>query len=127
MHKYALKAKTVKSVKVYGRGLRVSAKDSSAICKEISGISLPKGKTLVEGLSSKKTSLGGKYYTNAANEISNLLKSAEASAEFKGLSPERMFIHASAHRGFTFMTPRRFKQRGKRRRVTHIQLVLEQR
>jgi len=126
MNKYAYKPKTKKSVKVYGNGLRVSTKSSVTICKAVTGMSLPKAQKLTENLVEKKTSLGGKYYTGVASEMTSLLKRAEANTEFKGLEPERMIVHASAHKGFSFRTPRRFKLRGRKRKITHIQLVLEQ-
>ena len=127
MHKYVLNPKPGKSVKVFGRALRVSTKSSVKVCSAITGKSLLKGKLFVENLVSQKHSLDGKYYTKSAKEIAGLLQSAEANAEFKGLDPTKMFIHASAHQGFTFMTPRRFKLRGRSRKVTHIQLILQQR
>ncbi|MBL7160372.1 MAG: hypothetical protein ISS93_00780 [Candidatus Aenigmarchaeota archaeon] len=127
MQKYVKNPKPEKSVRVFGRGLRISSKSSAIVCKVLTGKSLPKGQSLLEGLISRKQNLSGKYYTNVVEELSNLLKIAEANAEFKGLSPERMFIHASAHQGFTFQTPRRFKLRGRQRKISHIQLILEQR
>ena len=127
MHRYVMNPKPEKSVRVYGRALRISLKDSMVLCKAISGMTLPKGKQLLENLVTEKTSLGGKYYTSTAQTISGLLQSAETATEFKGLTPERMFIHASAHQGFSFQTPRRFKHRGKSRNVTHVQLILQQR
>lgn len=127
MEKYVANPKPEKSVKVFGRGLRISTKDSVIICKSIKGLSLPKGKTFLDDLIHQRVSIGGKYYTGAAQEVFSLLNSAESTTEFKGLAPERMFISASAHKGFRFQTPRRFKQRGRRRMVTHIQLILEQR
>jgi ribosomal protein L22 len=127
MHKYVMNPRPEKSVKVFGRGLRISLKSSVRVCRAITGLSLPRGRKLVEDLMSGKRSLDGKYYTNVAREISALLRLAEANSEFKGLDPSRMFIHASSHKGFTFQTPRRFKHRGKTRKITHIQLILEQR
>ncbi len=127
MHKYVSNPDPKKSVRVYGRGTRVSAKESASICRAISGLPLPKGRKFLERLVEGVENLRGKHHTGAALEISGLLKSAEANTEFKGLAPERMVIHASAHKGFSFATPRRFKQRGKSRSVTNIQVILEQR
>jgi len=127
MQKYVLNPKPHKSVKVFGRGLRVSAKSSAIVCRAIAGLTLPKGKEFIEKLVNGKASINGKYYTNVAREIYSLLKLAEANTEFKGLDPSRMFIHASAHEGFTFQTPRRFKHRGMARKINHIQLILVQR
>jgi large subunit ribosomal protein L22 len=115
-----------KSVKVYGRGLRVSRKNSTQVCREISGKPLLKALSLVQRLIDCKQSLDGKYYTNSSKEILNLLKSAQANAEFKGLEAERMVVMASAHQGFRFFRPRRFKMRRQRRKVTNIQVVLQE-
>jgi len=127
MLKYTFKPKPEKSVKVYGRALRISKKDSVTICKEITGKNLEKGKDFLDGLTSQKRDINGKYYTNSAKELLNLLKSAESNAEFKGLDTEKLFIHASAHKGFTFWRPRRFKLRRRKRKMANVQIVLEQR
>ncbi len=112
------------TVKVYGRGLRISPKDSKILCSEISGRPLPKAKAFLERLLSQTQSLDGKYYTKTAGEILELLKSAENNVEFKGLEAERMIVNASAHQGFRFMRPRRFKMRRQQRKVANVQLVL---
>ena len=127
MQRYALEPKTEKSVKVFGRGLRISTKNSVIMCRAITGMILPKAQSLVENLLTRQQSLDGKYYTNVCKELLPLLKLAESNSEFKGLDPSRMFIHASAHEGFTFHTPRRFKRRGRKKKVTHLQLVLQKR
>lgn len=127
MYRYVLNPKPGKSVRVYGRGLNVSPKKSQVVCRAIKGMNLEKGKIFVEKLLQKKTDIDGKYYTNVAREMLSLLKSAEVNTEFKGLDPSRMFIHASAHEGMVYMTPRRFKLRGRARRLAHIQIILQQR
>jgi large subunit ribosomal protein L22 len=126
MLKYALNPPKKNTVKVYGSGLRISGKHSMALCSEISGKTLPKARAFVERLLSKKQSLDGKYYTKASGEMLELLKSAENNVEFKGLDAERMIVSASAHQGFRFMRPRRFKLRRQQRKVTNVQLVLVQ-
>ncbi len=75
----------------------------------------------------QKESIGGKYYTNVTKELLNLLRFAEGNAEFKGLDPGKLMIHASAHTGFTFYRPRNWKRRMEKRKITNIQLVLEER
>ena len=127
MQAYSYKTKPGKSAKVLGRSLNVSFKNSQQVCKMISGMPLAKGKKAVEDLLERKRSIGGRFYTNAAKEISGLLKSAEANAEFKSLDAERLFILASANKGMRYRTPRKFQSRGSTRMLTHIQVVLEQR
>ncbi len=127
MLKYTLNPKPEKSVKVYGRGLRISGKSSVLVCRAITGMNLDKGKKFLQTLVSRSQSLNGKYYTNVSKEILNLLNQAENNTEFKGLDPGRMVIHASAHKGFTFYRARRFKMRRQKRKVTNIQIVLVQR
>ena len=122
--KYAFNPKTTKFSRAYGSSLSISTKNSIRLCRKLSGMNIRKGKRFLENLLSEKQSLGGKYYTNAASEISSLLKSAETNAEFKGLDTERLIIHASAHKGFTFFRPRRMKMRRDKKKVTNIQVVL---
>ena len=126
MQSYALKKNGKKSAKVFGRGLPISTKDSVAICRKLSGMNLQKGKEFLFGMLSEKRSLDGKFHTKAALEILGLLNSAESNAEFKGLDPEKMIINASAHEGYTFYRPRRFKVHGRKKKVTHVQVVVEQ-
>ncbi|MBN2330477.1 MAG: hypothetical protein JXC85_01555 [Candidatus Aenigmarchaeota archaeon] len=126
MIKYALNPKKEKSVRVYGRGLRVSRKNSMEVCRQITGKPLPKATSFVEGLVKGDFDLDGKRYTNASKEILELLKSAGNNAEFKGLEADRMIVNASAHQGFRFMRNRRFKLRRQKRKVTNIQLVLQE-
>ena len=125
MLNYVLNPLKKKSVKVYGRGLNISGKDSRILCRKITGRSLPKAKAFLQRLVDGTENIGGKYYTKAAGEIHGLLKSAENNAETKGLDAERLIVHASAHKGYRFMRPRRFKMRRQQRKVTNIQLVLQ--
>jgi large subunit ribosomal protein L22 len=127
MLKYAFNSKPEKSAKAYGRGLRISTKNALVVCSAINGKPLEKGKSMLEDLISQRNSLGGKYYTKTSEGVMEILKSAESNAEFKGLDAGRVFIHASAHKGFGFWRPRAFKMRGQRRKVTNVQIVLEQR
>ena len=127
MIRYALNPKPEKSVKVYNRGARVSRKNSVTVCRAISGLQLEKGRRMLTGLLNHRESLGGRYYTNVAKELSEMLRSAENNAEFKGLDPGKLVIRASAHKGFGFFRPRRFKFRRSRRKVCNLQMVLVQR
>jgi large subunit ribosomal protein L22 len=126
MIRYAFNPNPKKSAKVYGRALRISTKSSVTVCRKISGMNLQKGKRLLEDMIDKKRSLEGKYFTNTSKQILDLLKSGESNAEFRGLDTNRMVIHASAHKGFTFMRPRRLKMRRTRRKMTNVQIVLQQ-
>ncbi len=126
MLKYALNPLKKNTVKVYGSGLRISGKDSKILCSKIAGKSLPKAKALLERLLSEEQNIDGKHYTKASGEILELLKSGENNAEFKGLDAERLIVNVSAHKGFRFMRPRRFKMRRQQRKVTNIQVVLQQ-
>ena len=127
MNRYAYNPDQKKSARVFGRGTRVSQKSSEIVCSRITGMGLDKGKTFLLNMLMKKESISGKHYTNTANELLNLIKSAESNAEFKGLEPARLVIHASAHKGFSFYRPRNWKRRLERRKVTNLQVVLEER
>jgi large subunit ribosomal protein L22 len=122
--RFTFTPKPKKSAKVYGRALRVSRKNSVVVCRAINKKPLAKGKRLLQCMLDKKESLDGKYYTNTSRSILDLVKSAESNAEFKGLDTGKLFIHASAHKGFTFRRPRRLKMRGQRRKIANVQIVL---
>lgn len=125
--KYAYNPKPQKSVKVYGRNLRISTKSSVKVCKAITNTSAAKAMNLLQNLLIEKVTLNGKYYTKTVGEMIGLLKLAESNAEAKGLDPERMVVHASAHQGFTYSTPRRFKLARRQAKMTNLQIVLEDR
>lgn len=123
--KYTYNPNPKKSVKVFGSGLRISPKSSAVVCRAITNRHLDSGRKLLEDMLMKKRSIKGKYYTNVCKELLNLLTSAENNAEFKGLNVSKLHIHASAHKGFGFWRPRRFRLRRQKRKVANIQLVLE--
>lgn len=127
MLRYVLNLDKKRSAKAYGRNLRISTKNSVIVCRAINGLRYSKGKKLLEDLINKKRNLNGKYYTKTATEILNILESAKNNAEAKGLDINKLVIHASAHKGFRFYTPRRFKLRRRSTKNTNIQIILEER
>lgn len=124
--KYSMQTNPKKSARAYGRAMRISTKSSVTVCRAISGMNIIKGKRLLEDLINEKRDIKGKYYTNASKGVLDIVKSAEMNAEFKGLDTTRLVIFASAHGGFTFIRPRRLKMRRTRRKMTNIQVVLQQ-
>jgi ribosomal protein L22 len=126
MLKYAFNPPGNKNVSVYGRGLKLSTKNSELVCGQIRGKTLVKSKALLQRLVDRTDSIKGRYYTNATTEILALLNSAENNAEVKGLKKDRLIVNASAHQGYNVYRPRRFKLRRQQRKVTHIQVVLEE-
>jgi len=127
MLNYAFNPKKEKSARAYGRSLRISKKNSQVLCSQITGMNLSRGTRLLNDLINERRSLHGKYYTSTAKEIVALLGSAQANAEAKGLDPDKLSIHASAHQGFSFWRNRRFKVRRQKRKVCSVQVVLTQR
>ncbi|MGC8812755.1 MAG: uL22 family ribosomal protein [Candidatus Aenigmatarchaeota archaeon] len=108
---------------------RVSLKHSVAVCKEIKNKKIEKAKKFLEMLAEKKIDLNGKYYTNAARKILEILKTAEANAKVKNLNPERLFVKiAKADKGRVFTRPKsRWRFRGRKAKVTRIEIKLEER
>ncbi|MBI4173477.1 MAG: 50S ribosomal protein L22, partial [Candidatus Aenigmarchaeota archaeon] len=85
MLKYALKRSDKKAAKAYGRNLDASTKHAVEICRAISGTQLAKGKSLLEGLTQEQASVNGRYHTKTAQAILEIVQSAAANADFKGL------------------------------------------
>ncbi|MDI6798613.1 MAG: uL22 family ribosomal protein [Candidatus Aenigmarchaeota archaeon] len=108
---------------------RVSLKHSVAICKELKNKKLEKAKKFLENLRDKKISLNKKYYTKASKQILKILENAEANARVKNLNPERLFVKsAKADKGEVFIRPKsRWRFRGRRAKVTRIEIELEER
>jgi len=119
--------KTTASARV--ENARVSLKSSKILCKEIKGKKVERAKALLEGLISEKHSLGGKYYTKTANKLLEVLKSAEANARVKMMDETKLFVmSAKCDKGRTFMRPRsRMGRRGERAKMTHLEIIVEER
>jgi large subunit ribosomal protein L22 len=70
----------------------------------------------------------GRYPVKAATQILEVLKSAEANAEYKGIDTENIKImHISSHKGYVIRgwTPRAFGRASPfNTPTTHIQIVL---
>ncbi|MCX6815709.1 MAG: hypothetical protein NT120_02570 [Candidatus Aenigmarchaeota archaeon] len=113
--------------KASGTDVRISTKDSVIICKVIRNKPLKRAKRLLEDLSSKKRNLGGKYYSNAVDEILNLINSCEKNAEFLGLDNEKLFVHASASKGTNIHRRRRKGAFGSKMKATHVEIMLIER
>ncbi len=101
---------------------------------------MPKAKTLIEEVVALKKAIpftrynkdtahkagmaAGKYPQKTCSHILKLLKSAEANAQFKGLSTASLVIkHVSAQQGPAVTRSGRQQRDAKR---THIELVLEE-
>jgi len=138
-----------KTAKVSGRDLRVSLKHAKEVCKTLKGMKLEEAKNLLRQVISKKTAIpfrrykkkiphrrglqktyAGRYPTNAAKRILQVLEGAEANAEFKGLDTERLrIIHAAATPAMKIRdyVPRAFGRMSPNfNTLTHVELVLEQ-
>jgi len=108
---------------------RISLKHSVILCKKLKGKKLSKAKTFLQNLIEKKESIDGKYYTKASSEILKLLENVEANAKQKNMNIERLFISKiKADKGFTFILPKsKAKFRGRRGKVTNLEVVVEER
>ena len=94
--------------KVYRESQRVSKRNLHQICRSIKGKTVKRSKMLLEDVIDKRRSIKGKYYSNAASEMLDILNSCEKNAENIGLDIERLFVHASVHKGRTSHRRRRF-------------------
>ncbi len=110
--------------KAFGVGLRVSQKAASIVCRTIKFKPLNRSRRLLEDLKAERRSLDGKYYTKAVAAILNLVNSAEKNAEFQKLDMDRLFVHASAHKGGMIRRRRRKGAFGNTMKNTHIEVLL---
>lgn len=110
-------------------GARISLKHAVVVCKVLKGKKLSKAKELLQNLLDKKESIGGKYYTKTCKTILQLLSSAESNARQKDLVLEKTFIKKiKADKGRVFIRPKsRAKFRGRKAKVTNIEIMLEER
>jgi large subunit ribosomal protein L22 len=132
-----------------GRELKVSHKAAREICRTIKGMMLSTAKSYLRDVMAKKKAvpytrytkkLGhrhglekkftGRYPTKASQQILNVLISAQANAENKGLDIDRLrIIHASAYQGMKIkrFTPRAHGRASpKYNTTTHVEIVLDE-
>ncbi len=138
-YNYSITA-TENCAKAVGLSLPISRKQSVNICATLKGMNVQKAKKLLEevvaikkpipftkynmNMGHKKGMAAGSYPATACKEILNLLKSAEANAQFKGLSTASLVIkHAGAQKG---PTRHHFGRQRTKAKCTHIELVLEE-
>jgi len=138
-----------KTAKASGRELRVSPKSAREVCNTIKGMKLDQARTFLRQVILKKKPVpfrrhkkkvghrhglqkayAGRYPVKAAQKVLDVLASAEANAEYKGLDIERLrIIHASAYPG---MKIKRYIQRAFGRSnprfetLCHVEVVLKQ-
>lgn len=142
-YKYSTKIDDKNSGKAIGLSLPISTKFSIEICNFIRGKELEKGKKMLEAVIKKKRPLPlkrfkgdighkrgidkgpGRYPIKACGKILDMINSAEANAQFKGLSTENLMIrHICAQRAAAQW---RFgRQRRRKMKRTHIEVVLEE-
>jgi large subunit ribosomal protein L22 len=138
------KAKTAKAL---GRSLKISPKHAVEICNKIRGMKVEKAEAYLEDVIEMKTAVPfkrhnkkvghrrgiggwptGRYPVKAAKQILDILKNAEANAEYKGLDTENLKImHISSHKGYVIRgwTPRAFGRASPfNTPTTHVQIIL---
>ncbi|MGZ7048948.1 MAG: 50S ribosomal protein L22 [Methanobacterium sp.] len=136
-----------KTAKALGRSLKISPKHAVEICNKIKGMKVEYAKNYLEDVILMKKAVPfrrhnkkvghrrgldgwptGRYPVKAATQILDVLKNAEANAEYKGLDTENLKImHISSHRGYILRgwTPRAFGRASPfNTPTTHIQVVL---
>ena len=121
MKGYSIELNPENTAKARGKDLRVSYKNSIAVCDAVRGMELELAKEYLDNVIKKNTPVPfkkhkrhlnhrkgpgfgpGKYPVNAAQAVLDLINVAENNAEYKGLDPENMYIaHISAYRGRIF-------------------------
>jgi large subunit ribosomal protein L22 len=136
-----------KTAKALGRSLKISPKHAVEICNKIRGMKVEKAEAYLEDVIEMKTAVPfkrhnkkvghrrgiggwptGRYPVKAAKQILDILKNAEANAEYKGLDTENLKImHISSHRGYVIRgwTPRAFGRASPfNTPTTHVQIVI---
>jgi len=108
---------------------RISLKHSVIVCKELKNKKLERAEKILENLIDKRVSLNGKYYTNTAKKILEILRNAETNARFKGFDLEKTFVkNIKVDKGFTFIRPKsRWRFRGRRAKSTNLEIIVEER
>lgn len=135
------------TAKASGRDLRISPKAAREVCAAIKGMMLDDAKEYLRQLIAKKKPVpfkryskklphrrglqgAGRYPVKAARRILEVLESAEANADYKGLDLENLRVaHAAAYPGAKIRRymPRAFGRATPRfETLCHVEIVLEQ-
>jgi len=129
-----------KEAKAAGRSLPISHQHSTEVCAFIRGKSLEQAKKMLAqiidlklavpyrrskmDLSHKKGIAAGRYPVKACEHILKIIESAEANAQFKGLSTADLCVrHICSHRGPKAPHYGRWGRSAKR---SHIEVVLSE-
>ena len=138
-----------KTAKASGRELKISHKAAREVCKAINGRMLNEAKEYLRDVIAKKRaipytrynkklphrrglvkSFSGRYPIKASQQILNVLQSAQANAENKGLDVDRLrIIHAAAYQGMKLKryTPRAHGSASpKYDTLSHVEIVLDE-
>ncbi len=131
-----------KAAKAYGRSLPISMKKSIEICNFIRGKSLARARMMLQrvtemkqavpyrrfqkgGTGHKKGIGPGRYPVKTAEAFLKLLRSAEANAQQKGMSPERLYIDSiAAQKAATNWHYGRKRRR--KMKAAHIQIAVRE-
>ena len=81
---------------------------------------------VVENIINEKESLNVKYHTKTAEQIMEVLNSAEANAKAKNFDLNAAELFLSANKGITIHRARRKRDFGSRLKMTNIQVVLRE-
>ena len=128
------------TAKVNGKSLNISSKQAMEICSFIRNKNLQEAKKILsevvllrysipfkrfnDNLSHKKKKGPARYPVKAAKEINKLLESAEANAQFKGLSKDLVIKHVKAD--FASRPWHSGRQRRIKMKRTNIELIVEE-
>lgn len=124
-----------------GRNLGISTKTSVEICRFIRGKNTENAKKRLQRVIEKKQAVPykrylkeiphrkgkiatGRYPLKASKTILDLIKTAEANAQNKGMSSNLIITHISAHKGES--QSRYGRKIGKKTKRTHIKIVVQE-
>lgn len=147
-YRYSVHPDPAKTAIASAREVPVKPRHAVNVCRAIRGMPLAKAKAYLEAVQAlrravpfvrfhrhvkhRRGKLGpGQYPVKAAGLVLEVVKGAEANAEYKGLDPEKMFVsHAAAHRGSPIKgsMPRAHGRASPWNTSTsHVEVVLEER
>jgi large subunit ribosomal protein L22 len=144
---YSVKPDPEKTAIASAREIPVKPKHVVNVCRAIRGMPLAKAKTYLEDVQelkapvkyfryvrkvSHRKGIGpGQYPVKAAGAVLQVIKSAEANAEYKGLDPEKMFVaHAAMQKSAPiqgFMPRAQGRGTAWNTSTCHIEIVLQER
>jgi len=105
--------------------LPISRKKSVLLSRKLNNMKFERAFQFMSDLVSEKINIDGKFYTKPAAEIYKMMKTLDANAIAKGVTPSNMIFKMSVSKGRTLYRGRRKRKFGLAMKTCNVHMVLK--